>query len=159
MFQRVREVTAARAAGRGIALSTEQGYQHPVTADGVLLQRMLANLVSNAIDASAAGPNVTLTASAARTGWLRLQVTDEGCGIPPGVIERIFDPYFTTKEFGEDVRGFGLGLTISQKIVHLHRGTIGAKSGPGRGTVITVEIPTMPAGRTSSNGLEIPSRV
>ncbi len=149
LFQRVREVTAARAAGRGIALATEQGFPHPVTADGVLVQRMLANLVCNAIDASTSGQKVGLAAGATRPGWLRLQVTDEGGGIAAEIIDRIFDPYFTTKEFGEDVRGFGLGLTISQKIVHLHRGTIAAKSEPGRGTVITVEIPTTPAAVTA----------
>jgi signal transduction histidine kinase len=107
---------------------------------------MLANLVSNAIDASAPRQTVKLTASAGPGGWLHLQVTDEGCGIAPELIDRIFDPYFTTKVFGEDVRGFGLGLTVSQKIVHLHGGTIAVTSEPGRGTVLTVAMPTTQGG-------------
>lgn len=150
LFNGVREVTAARAARQGIAISTEQGFQEPFMADGVLLQRMLANLIGNAIDASAPAQNITLAARAGRTGWLRLQVTDQGCGIAPAVIDRIFDPYFTTKEFGDDVRGFGLGLTISQKIVHLHGGTIGVTSDLGRGTTVTVELPLVPAAESAA---------
>jgi signal transduction histidine kinase len=116
----------------------------PVTADAVLLQRMLANLVSNAIDASAPGQTVRLAAQALAPGWLRLQVSDQGSGIAPEKLERIFEPYFTTKEFGEDVRGFGLGLTIAQKIAQLHGGTIAVQSEPGRGTVMTVDLPEIP---------------
>ncbi|MBM3852446.1 MAG: ATP-binding protein, partial [Verrucomicrobia bacterium] len=141
VFARVRDVTAERASRRRIAVALAQEFSHPLTADGVLLQRMLVNLVANAIDASSPGQTVMLAARPARAGWLRLEVSDQGCGIPTDLIDRIFDPYFTTKQFGEEVRGFGLGLTVSQKIVHLHRGTIGVRSQPGRGTIITVEIP------------------
>jgi signal transduction histidine kinase len=144
VFARVRDVTAERAARRRITVALAQDFADPLTADGVLLQRMLVNLVANAIDASSPGQTVQLAARPARAGWLRLEVSDQGCGIPPDLIDRIFDPYFTTKQFGDEVRGFGLGLTVSQKIVHLHRGTIGARSQPGRGTVITVEIPAAP---------------
>ncbi len=143
LFQRVREATAARAAGRGVSLVLTPGTHGPLIADGVLLLRVLANLINNAIDASDPGRIVTVVAGTKRPGWLQLQVTDEGRGIAPAVIDRIFDPYFTTKEFGEEVRGFGLGLTISQKIVQLHGGTIVVKSEPGRGTAVTIEIPTV----------------
>ena len=95
----------------------------------------------NSIDASKAGDAVTLTATAPRSGWLRLEVIDSGCGIAPEVAGRIFDPYFTTKQVGEELRGFGLGLTISQKIVQLHNGNITLRSPPGGGTVISVDLP------------------
>jgi signal transduction histidine kinase len=84
-------------------------------------------------------------ASPGRTGWFRLEVRDTGCGIPPEIQGRIFDPYFTTKQFGEEVRGFGLGLTISQKIVQLHNGNITVRSLPGAGTVISIDLPVAPA--------------
>lgn len=136
------EVTALRAARRNVVVATAFAYSEPFTADGVLIQRMLANLLSNAIDASAPGQTVSLTTSSRSAGWVRLQVWDNGCGITPENIARVFDPYFTTKEFGDELRGFGLGLTICQKIVLLHRGTISVKSEPGCGTTFTVDLPT-----------------
>jgi signal transduction histidine kinase len=72
---------------------------------------------------------------------MQFQVRDAGVGISPDIRDRIFEPYFTTKEFGEDVRGFGLGLTIAQKITHLHGGRISVASTLGKGTVFTVDLP------------------
>lgn len=135
-----RELVAARAARRGVTVELVVDDQRLV-ADRVLLQRLLVNLLHNAIDAVAAGDRIWLRSAGGRTGWIRLQVQDEGCGIPAANLTRIFDPYFTTKEFGDDVRGFGLGLTICQKIAHLHRGTISVESAVDAGTTFTVDIP------------------
>jgi len=143
LFSAVREVTASRAAGRRVAVKIAPDSDHALVGDGVLLQRMLGNLVSNAIDASGSGTAVTLAATSLGPRGVRLQVIDEGCGITTEHLGRIFDPYFTTKEFGDDVRGFGLGLTISQKIAHLHQGTIAVLSQLGLGTTMTVELPPL----------------
>jgi signal transduction histidine kinase len=116
-------------------------HQTALCGDRVLLERVLANLVSNAIDVSGPGQTVSISASHGQTGWLRLEVSDSGSGIAPENLTRIFDPYFTTKGFGQDVRGFGLGLTICQKIVLLHSGRISAKSQLGHGTTIAVDLP------------------
>jgi len=134
-------LTVTRAAGRGVSVRTSLEYYGKVTADAVLLQRLLVNLVGNAIDASNRGQTVTLSGAPGRSGWLCFRVADEGCGIAPRNLERVFDPYFTTKSYGDDVRGFGLGLTICQKIVHLLEGTITVSSQPGRGTTMTVDLP------------------
>jgi len=153
IFREVRGLTAARAARRGVALAATLDYAGPVTADAVLLQRLLANLVGNAVDASAPGQTVTLSAVGGASGWVRLEVVDHGCGIAPENFGRIFDPYFTTKEFGDDVRGFGLGLTICKKIVHLHGGTIGVASEFRRGTTFTIDLPaTGPSARPADTG-------
>jgi signal transduction histidine kinase len=149
LFEEVRGITAARAAQRKIALSTQASADLLLTADAVLLQRTLANLVNNAIDASTPEQTVVLSAEAGRAGGVRLKVSDHGCGIPPENLSRIFDPYFTTKEFGDDVRGFGLGLTICQKIVHLHGGTISVTSQSGSGTTILVDLPVDPVATAS----------
>ena len=141
LFSDVRAVTAARAEANGVAVAGEPSFSGSVMVDRVLIQRVLVNLVHNSIDASKAGDAVTLTATAPRSGWLRLEVIDSGCGIAPEVAGRIFDPYFTTKQVGEELRGFGLGLTISQKIVQLHNGNITLRSPPGGGTVISVDLP------------------
>jgi signal transduction histidine kinase len=145
IFQEVSAVTAARAAARGVTVAGTLASAVPFTADAVLLQRLLVNLVGNAIDASDRGQTVTLSATPGRSGWLRLRVVDEGCGIAAENLARVFDPYFTTKKFGSEVRGFGLGLTICQKIVHLHGGLISVASQPGQGATVTVELPVNPS--------------
>lgn len=142
LFDQVQEATTTRATSRGVVLLMAVNFPTPITGDGVLLQRLLANLVNNAIDASATGQSVRLEAAESRPGEVRFAVVDNGCGIAPELRERIFEPYFTTKEFGDEVRGFGLGLTVAQKIAHLHGGTITLESAPGRGTTFAVLLPT-----------------
>jgi signal transduction histidine kinase len=118
-------------------------------ADLVLLQRLLSNLVFNAIDASPSGSSVTVRAIQlpcvpGRARWLRLLIIDQGSGISRENINRVFAPYFTTKNLGDKTRGFGLGLTICQKIVHLHRGTITLHSIEGQGTTVQIDLPAAP---------------
>jgi signal transduction histidine kinase len=121
------------------------------TADSVLLQRLLVNLVTNASDASAIGQTVVLGAEIATGTSMRFTISDQGAGIAPEHLERIFDAYFTTKEFGDDIRGFGLGLTIARKIADLHGGSIRVSSRLGEGSVFTVDFPLVPASaRTTS---------
>jgi signal transduction histidine kinase len=144
LLESVREITRARAVARSISLTLSTPPDVQVTVDRVLIQRLLGNLVSNAIDASASGQMVGLSGEI-HGDRLRLQVTDQGCGIAPENLSRIFEAYFTTKEFGEDVRGFGLGLTICQKIVALHSGGITVRSELGHGSTFTVELPGKPA--------------
>jgi signal transduction histidine kinase len=141
VLREVRAVTEARAASREIRLVTESEFSAPVVSDAVLLQRTLVNLVANAIDASPRGGTVRLAACCSTAGGLLLQVSDHGCGISADHLGHIFDPYFTTKDHGDDVRGFGLGLTICQKIVHVLEGTISVESVVNRGTTVNVELP------------------
>jgi len=69
-------------------------------------------------------------------GFVCLEVTDSGCGIPGDQLGRIFEPYFTTKE-----EGSGLGLVIVERLVNSHGGDLAVSSAPGKGTTITVRIP------------------
>jgi len=154
IFADVRAITSSRGEQAGVRVETVITAIEFVQADGVLLQRMLANLVTNAIDASPRGSEVTVHIRPSSIGWIRLQVIDHGCGIPAEHMERIFDPYFTTKEFGETMRGFGLGLTITQKIVQLHQGKISVQSIPGRGATITIDLPDSPRGMTTASRSE-----
>ena len=144
LLESVRELTAPRATERGVKVAIAPGGSAALTSDTVLIQRLLGNLVNNAIDASGTGQIVTLRCTEAEPGRARFEIVDDGGGIPPENLGRIFEPYFTTKQFGDDVRGFGLGLTICEKIASLHQGTIHVRSEPGRGTTVTVELPSAP---------------
>ncbi len=137
----VQSITNARAAHRSVTIEVDSAGSCSLVADGVLLQRLLANLVNNAIDASAVGQKISLRSSNVRPNEMRFEVSDEGAGIAPEIRSRIFDPYFTTKEFGDEVRGFGLGLTICQRIVDLHRGKIDVQTHLGMGTTVIIFLP------------------
>lgn len=115
--------------------------------DEVLLQRMLANLISNAIDASTEGSEVRveltrLAKTEANRDWVRVQIRDSGEGIRKEDLNRVFTPYFTTKNRGDQTRGFGLGLAICRKIVNLHGGNLSITSQLRKGTTVQVDIPT-----------------
>lgn len=134
---------------RSIRLETEVAGNFEFQGDDILLQRMLANFIFNAIDASPSGTCIRLRAfllpqRAAATPWVRFQVVDEGSGISPENLNRVFAPYFSTKDVGDQTRGFGLGLTICQKIAHLHQGNITIQSTLGQGTTMQVDLPMRP---------------
>jgi two-component system, NtrC family, sensor kinase len=109
----------------------------PAWLDANELEQVLANLVNNAVDAMEHGG--TVTASARKEGsYILLQVADTGSGIPPEDLDRIFQPFFTTKPVGQ---GTGLGLAVVYGIVQGWGGTIQAESKPGEGTTMSVRIP------------------
>lgn len=115
--------------------------------DHIMVQRLLANLITNAIDASPEHGRVTvtldkLTHSEESREWLRLRVIDEGQGIASADIERVFTPYFTTKNTGDSHRGFGLGLAICRKIAALHGGELSIDSVLHRGTTLSFDLPS-----------------
>jgi signal transduction histidine kinase len=68
--------------------------------------------------------------------WIQLSIQDTGVGIPPEDMNKLFDPFFSTKE-----GGVGLGLSIAHRILDQHRGKIQAQSTPGRGTLFTLWLP------------------
>ena len=106
-----------------------------IRADAEQLRRALQNLLLNAIDAMPGGG--TLTVRTRRTdGVLHVDVSDTGQGIEPGERERLFTPYYTTKQHGT-----GLGLAIVQAVVSDHHGKITVESAPGRGTTFRIELP------------------
>jgi two-component system nitrogen regulation sensor histidine kinase NtrY len=106
-----------------------------VVADGEQIKRALINLLDNAVEATEAPGQVTVSAEA-RDGHLAIQVADTGRGIPPDAKEKLFLPYFSTKG-----RGTGLGLAIVHRIVADHHGSIRVEDNQPRGTVFTVELP------------------
>ncbi len=118
-----------------------------VEMDSVLIQRLIANLLSNAIDASPPKSKIRielqrLARTEASRDWLRIRILDEGEGIKREHLKRIFKPYFTTKDRGDETRGFGLGLAICRQIVHLHGGNLNIASEEKKGTTVQVDLPS-----------------
>ncbi|HYK82740.1 MAG TPA: HAMP domain-containing sensor histidine kinase [Gemmatimonadales bacterium] len=106
------------------------------------LYDLLVNLIRNAADASAAQATPIRVALAQEGSTLRLTVRDEGSGIRAQDLERIFEPGFTTKAFGE---GSGMGLVVVQSVVrNMFGGTITVESAVGAGTTMTVRLPLPP---------------
>lgn len=127
---------------RGVELALDLHPLPSIHGNPTRINQVILNLISNAIDASERGGNVTITTRDAPDGQgVRLQVADQGKGIPAEIRSRIFDPFFTTKPIGQ---GTGLGLSISYGIVQEHAGTIEVESQPGQGTTFTVWLPIQP---------------
>jgi two-component system, NtrC family, sensor histidine kinase HydH len=107
----------------------------PFPFDAELMERVLYNLILNAVQASPEGGAVTVKTRAAE-GTAEIAVIDRGAGIDPKHLETIFNPFFTTKP-----QGVGLGLAIVSKIVDEHGGKIVVESEPAKGSVFRVLLP------------------
>jgi signal transduction histidine kinase len=116
----------------------------PVWVDPHRMRQVFLNLLVNAADAMGGRGVVRLCTAPALVGdrpGISLEVTDQGCGIDPGDLDRIFDPFYTTKKGGA---GYGLGLAVSYGIVAAHGGELTVTSQRGRGSVFTVTLPLRP---------------
>jgi PAS domain S-box-containing protein len=139
----VREVVQALgsdARGRGVSLSCSQTFPSGVIGlvDGPRLRQVLTNVVRNAIEAGERRPTARVEVTChGRDDTIVFEVVDNGVGMTPDERERMFLPFFTTKPTGT-----GLGLAIVKKIVDLHAGEIHVTSEPGRGTRVTITMPT-----------------
>ena len=142
-----------------------------VKSSSTYIHQILMNLCTNAIHAM--GPDggildielagVTLSPAEASVlklspgGYARISVHDTGCGIPSGIIDRIFEPYFTTKGMGS---GTGLGLSVVHGIAQSHQGGVTCQSTPGRGTTFTLYLPRIEDAAVSRESMaenEIPA--
>ena len=110
----------------------------PISADPELLHRAISNLVLNALDSMPQGGTLTLRTRGGNDN-ISIEVADTGLGLTPEECERIFTPYYTSKEHGT-----GLGLAIVQSVVSDHGGRISLRSKPGSGTTFAIELPRNP---------------
>jgi PAS domain S-box-containing protein len=161
LLDRVVELYANQIEARQIVVARQYARDvPPVQADAEAVYRVVVNLVANALDAMEGGGRLTL-----RAGWseshdplppsrrrsadrrAKIEVEDTGGGIPASESDRIFNPFYTTKEGGT-----GLGLALAHKIVEDHGGTLNFRSGRAGGTVFTVVLPLVPDVPTDAGG-------
>ncbi|HJW73677.1 MAG TPA: PAS domain S-box protein [Geothrix sp.] len=120
-----------------------------VRGDASALSHVLMNLCVNAVDAMAGGGTLSLRTHNPGTGFVVLEVSDTGCGMPKEVLDKALEPFFTTKPQG---RGTGLGLPIVYGTVKAHRGRLEIESAPGKGTRVTLFLPAL-QGTTEARAL------
>ena len=104
--------------------------------DEKYIKQAVLNIVKNAISAMPAGGVLTVTTELRRDDEVLLRISDNGEGIPEDIMDKIFEPYFTTRDFGS-----GIGLTLVYKIVKEHMGDISVVSQEGKGSSFTISLP------------------
>ena len=121
----------------GISVQKEFESLPRATVDKEQMKQVILNLLMNAIQAMPKASRLGLSGRMSRDGhWVELTIQDSGIGIPPEDIDKLFDPFFSTKE-----GGIGLGLSIAHRIIDQHRGKIEVESKPGKGTLFTISLP------------------
>jgi signal transduction histidine kinase len=122
---------------RGVRIVIEPGDPIEIRGDARFLRSALGNLVRNAVKFTHKGTTVTLRARREETRVL-LEIEDECGGLPPGALEKAFEPFV---QLGEDQSGFGLGLAIAREAAQVHGGDVSAVDLAGRGCCFTLELP------------------
>ena len=147
----LRPVTIARAIDKAVSLVGHQAKTRRidivvndssslplVVADFNQLVQVFVNLTVNAVQAMDDGCKLTIDTSSSDDDWVRIGFHDTGCGISEENMEKLFTPFFTTRE---EVKGVGLGLAVSHGIIERHGGTIEVESEMGKGSTFTVVLP------------------
>jgi signal transduction histidine kinase len=125
----------------GVQLELEQDLPL-VHMDRRQIRQAIINVIVNALQAMPGGDAVKVRARReVHSGreWLRIEVSDQGMGIPSELLHRVFEPFFTTK-----AQGTGLGLAVVRRILDEHGGEITVESTPGRGTTFIIRLPLLP---------------
>ncbi len=130
------EFVKYEAAESNVQVKTELGSSIcKVEIDEKYIKQALINIIKNGIAAMEDGGTLTLS-TWENSGYVHIDITDTGVGIPEEKVAKIFEPYYTSKEFGS-----GLGLTVVYKVVREHGGEISVQSKEGRGTTFTISLP------------------
>ncbi|MCF6138622.1 PAS domain-containing sensor histidine kinase [Pseudalkalibacillus berkeleyi] len=122
-----------------IHLQMEENLPH-IICEKNQLKQVFINLIKNGIESMEDEQNIYININSQEDSII-VEIKDEGCGIPPNILEKIGEPFYTTKD-----KGTGLGLMISYKIIQNHHGTVDVKSIEGKGTTFTITLPIYQSG-------------
>jgi signal transduction histidine kinase len=137
------ELLRESAPGHRIVVETAAQALPVAHVDPDALDRVLKNLLANAIKYSPPGTTVRVTARATAAG-VEIAIADEGRGIPADALPRVFEPYYRAPGAGEAASGLGLGLAVVKALVEAHGGTIRVESRVGTGTCVSFTLPALP---------------
>jgi signal transduction histidine kinase len=137
VLDEIMPVVAPEALKNSVRIISECAQSTPrVNGDAGMLRQVFLNLAIKACQAMANGGTLRITCATASRDRVEVRVEDNGVGIPPESLSRIFDLYFTTKDHGT-----GIGLSMVYRIVQMHDGEVEVQSTPGRGTTFRVLLP------------------
>jgi two-component system NtrC family sensor kinase len=137
LLKEIVEFAANHTDMRGVTIqSSFEAHLPKVLLDGDQLRQVAINLILNAGGAMPEGGTLQVRTEAGPDRTIKISFQDTGCGIPQESLEKIFEPFYTTK-----ARGTGLGLAITRQIVEMHHGDITITSEAGKGTTVTVMLP------------------
>jgi signal transduction histidine kinase len=137
IFEETLQLLRPQIEKQGIVIQKEFQPLPPILMDREQMKQVILNLLLNAVQAMPKGGNLVLKGHIPEGDrWIRLSIQDSGVGISGEDINKLFDPFFSTKE-----GGMGLGLSIAHRIIDQHHGKIEVESTPGEGTLFTVWLP------------------
>jgi signal transduction histidine kinase len=152
----------------GIDVRTEYATDLPLlAADPGMIEHALVNLLQNAVHAVSLSPAPRIIIRAGREKlWVVIEIQDNGCGIPPEYLDRVFEPAFTLKgskdagrAYEPGIKGTGYGMANVKRYIEQHRGTIDIQSAPEKGTTVRIGLPVTdnPAvqEKTEDSGMEM----
>jgi signal transduction histidine kinase len=148
-LQKIVDSYQDQALAKGVVLTLKAENTSPVLADGVLLEQALVNLLTNALDALGQG-GILIVSCGMDGDRVKMEVNDNGPGIPQADLENVFTPFFTTKK----TKGTGLGLALAQTVIQAHGGEIVLNSQEGQGVVVTCWLPAAPPALRNESGTE-----
>jgi two-component system NtrC family sensor kinase len=138
LLQQIIDFAANHTDMRGILISTAFDSKLPrIELDGDQMRQVAINLILNAGGAMPNGGSLIVSTETVDSAHIGIKFQDSGCGIPAESLDKIFEPFYTTK-----ARGTGLGLAITKQIIEQHHGEIRINSVIGTGTEVTVTLPT-----------------
>ncbi|WP_349408448.1 PAS domain S-box protein [Pseudalkalibacillus sp. SCS-8] len=109
----------------------------PILCEKNQMKQVFINFIKNGIESMESGGNLYIRMTKGEASTIRIEIEDEGCGIPPDLLDRLGEPFYTTKE-----KGTGLGLMMSYKIIQNHKGTIEVESMVNVGTKFRIALPS-----------------
>jgi two-component system nitrogen regulation sensor histidine kinase NtrY len=136
LIQRVNQLLKPKFEEQGVNMTAKVLPEDlMLTADPDLIDQVIINLILNSIDAikEKDDPKINVFAISSSNNRVLIEISDNGYGIKPDILDKIFMPFFTSKKHGS-----GIGLSLSRQIMHLHKGSINVKSKPGEGTTFTL---------------------
>ena len=134
-FDAIYQLFSLQTREKGITLSISNNIKNNIYIDKELMKQALTNIVQNAVDAVHSGGRISIELSEDEN-LIKMEISDDGCGISQENIKKIFDLYYTTKKDGN-----GLGLSIAYKIIEQHNGSIEIESKINEGSKFIIKLP------------------